>query len=607
MEAGVKFGKGNVTPQRERPYWEPPRSALGKIDAHIEEIGADEPHERPKLTLRQQFAQELWKRRAFALVAAFILVAMVAVAVDGSFEGRQPKSSPSSSALAALPTDFQQSGYFPGDSGYGIYPVSTVPETQSPTSSTMYTVTYDPNYGGGNPDSTDSPVPVAANGWPIKVVNDQDVDPTTAMVGPDGSVYIDGMPALNSTGHARAGWLVLPNGDRASVVGFGTDGTIYATEDTDTADGDSTDTKLYAFGSNGKVKSGWPLDFGNEPDFEIGPAGTVYAFSYTDSGTTVTVLDSAGKSKAHWTFGAGFNSSCGDAILPDGTLFYSYTASTGSDCSIAVFGPTGKRLSANSPARGWDELTMSAAGTVVAVGYDYEPYSTTVVAQTRIAVIGTDGNPAAGWPIALEGAASMPSFGADGTIYVARLGLGTQPAQLTAYDQSGTLKPGWPVQLPAGFAAFTGDDGGLPLPPVVGDDAVYVAATDGNWTGSVIAFDAAGAILPGWPYTLPQAFGDVSSQSVMASSSNPGPLFVARPGGKGTLFLMLDGEIVALGSDGKVVSGWPYVMPDPDNGSWDAWTATPDGGLIAISEAQDTDGVTTVTIVRLTPSGTVVH
>ena len=343
----MKFGKGSVTPQRDRPYWEPPRSAIGQINAHIEEIGADEPPERRPLTRRQRLSRQLWQRRAVVVIGAVVLVVIVAVGVDGSLASRQPHASPSSSALAALSSGALPSGSATLDSWMRAHALDDASQTpaQPLWTPVNVTVTYDPAYQGTDA----SPAPVVANGWPIKAGDNNDVDTSSATVGPDGTVYIGGALALNSSGHARNGWLQLANGDTATVVGFGTDGTIYATDVTQSSTDGPADTKLYAFSANGALRSGWPLDFGDSPGFEVGPAGSIYAFSDVNSVQMVTVLTSAGKTKSHWSIGSDTGGTCGDVIRSDGTLFHSYTASTGSDCSIAVYGPTGTRLSSNTP------------------------------------------------------------------------------------------------------------------------------------------------------------------------------------------------------------------------------------------------------------------
>ena len=581
----MKFTKGKVAPPRERPYWASPRSVAGELDAHIEEVGADRPPESPEspaLTRGQWLSQELWRHRATVVVGLVVLIAVAAVGVDGSLSSRQSKPGPSSRSAASGSTLSDSSGSPSPTQGKAITWTAAPRDDSTPT-----------------PYQTESPTPLFANGWPVTFPeSDPNINLGRLAVGPDGGVYLQGVPALDSHGNVRTGWLQLEDGRDPSVVGFGPDGTIYASY----SNLDGSDTRLDAFSGDGRQKPGWDLDFGNSPRFEMGPAGTVYAFSDVDSVRWVTVLDSAGHTKARWSAGSNAGGSCGDVIRPDGTLFYCHTTPPQLTYTIAVYGPTGRLISDN-PVGDWSGLAMSPDGLVYAVGYDSEPYSSSVVAQTRIAAIGTDGKPAAGWPIALEGFASPPAFGPDGTIYVARAGLGTAASQIAAYDRSGNLKAGWPVFFPKGLGTY-GDYTGRPMAPVVGSDGyVFVAATNSQLTGLVMGYDPSGKILPGWPYSVPRAFA--MSQDPFKNGQNPGPVFVKSPAGQGSLYLLLDGEIVALGTDGSVAKGWPYHCPGTASSQsyWITWAASPDGGLVAVSVSNDAV-VPVATIAHLTPDGT---
>jgi hypothetical protein len=591
MEGGVKFGKGNVTPPRERPYWESPRSAIGKTDAYIEEIGPGRPPEGPEGPEKaapargEWLSQKLWQHRAVVVVGLVVLVALAAVGVDGSLSSRQPKPGPSNSDWLAL-----SSGSSPAGSTLGGSSVSP-----SPTQGLAITWTAAP---GDTTQPVASPTPLFANGWPVTFSeSDPNVNLSRLVVGPDGGVYIQGLPALDSHGNVRTGWPQLAQWDSATLAGFGPDGTIYATA----GDPFGTNARLEAFSADGRQKPGWDLDFGDSPRFEIGPAGTVYAFSDVDSVGWVTVLDSAGRTKARWSLGSDVGGSCGDVIRPDGTLFYCHGTQPQPTFTVDVYGPTGHLMSDNLVG-GWSRLALSPDGLVYAVGFDYEPYSNSVVAQTRIAVIGTDGKPAPGWPIAFEGSASPPAFGPDGTIYVAHAGLGTGASQIAAYDRSGNLKAGWPVSLPKGLGTLA-DAGGNPSAPVVGSNGyVFEAATNTQLTGLIIGYDPSGKILPGWPYSMPRSFA--MAQDPFKSGQNPGPVFVKSPAGQGSLYLILDGEIVALGIDGSVGKGWPYQIPASASAQsyWVTWAASPDGGLVAVSVSNG-DVVPVATIIRLNPDG----
>jgi hypothetical protein len=74
--------------------------------------------------------------------------------------------------------------------------------------------------------------------------------------------------------------------------------------------------------------------------------------------------------------------------------------------------------------------------------------------ETRIAAVDQNGQPYAGWPITIEGAASEPAFGPDGTVYMTRevfaSGSTTPADSVMALDAYGKPKPGWPISVPAG-------------------------------------------------------------------------------------------------------------------------------------------------------------
>jgi hypothetical protein len=597
----LKSGTPKNGANRDRPYYGQSPAALGRIEAHIEEITGDEPVASPPQTMREELGRKALRHRPALAAGIGAIAVLVAVVILGpglrSGATAQPTAS-SSAGASAVPTSTPagiaqatETSLLPSPSE-----VPTSSPTPWPTLASIWT-----------PAPTPVPTPTPVQAWPVALDDSTDYSSGEMVVGPDGTIYIPGIAALDSKGHSRGGWLLLPDGHYATPVAFGTDGTIYATDQTDDTSDSADNTAVYAFGANGKAIAGWPvsLDIGDDPTFEAGPSGSLYVFGDGGDSYTAIVLTPAGKATAKWNVGSDGGGDCGQVVRPDGTVFYAYSSTDSmDDCEIDVFGPTGSRLS-KSPVRDWNDLTMAPDGTVVAVGYDMEPYSSSVVAETRVAVIGTDGQPAAGWPIVFQGAASDPAFGPDGTVYVAIAGVGTTASSVIGYDVSGVAEPGWPVSLPAGLGPFAGDDeSGTPLPPVVGTDGtVYLAATKSDWTGSVLAFDPSGNVLPGWPYKLPQAFAAVGDGR---DTWNPGPMFVRSTSGGGAIYLALDGEAIAVGHDGKVVAGWPYVLTDDDD-SWEDWATVPDGGLIVIIQTLTDQGDTIDLVVRFTPAGKLVR
>ena len=180
--------------------------------------------------------------------------------------------------------------------------------------------------------------------------------------------------------------------------------------------------------------------------------------------------------------------------------------------------------------------------------------------------------------------------------------------QIYAYDPSGHLRPGWPIQAPngAGYEADSGyalaPDGGLLV-------ATPTAITDIELTGEVH---------PGWPVSLPEGSGQILVQpsgtivivQVAPATSEAWVYALTLAGDKperwstrvpgnfsvgatlaapdGTLFISgtdsaQRGSMVTLGSDGKQIASWSM-------GSWSAMAVTPASNLVV--KAYDTKATT---------------
>jgi hypothetical protein len=605
----VKSGRTKGGPDRERAYWEPPRGGVGQIQGHVEEIEPPDPAN--PTTRPERVRQRIWARLPASRLAMLAGgTALMAAVAAFNWPAAQPGASPSmvaaaSSSVATL--DVQSPSAAPT-------PSATATATPSPTPTFAWPTPGPTSWETPQPEPSDTPLPEPsypiANGWPFTLQDEYGLDWNRTVVGPDGTVYLDGYPALDTSGRSKVGWLELPDQTYNLPVLFVADGTIYVAEDVGYSEysDDPTmnqNTELYAFGKNGKLKSGWPVDVGLQPSFELGASGTVIVYSFVDNYDRITVLTPAGKTSASWVLGSGYGQMCGKGVGPDGTMYFAYSEG-GGVCSILVYSAGGKRLS-KAPARMWGSLVVSPQGEAVAVAYDLQPYGAGVVARTQLAVIGTDGQPLAGWPVAVEGAASDPAFGPDGTIYVTQMGLGTDPSKVLAFTPDGQPVAGWPVELPAGYGPFS-NGSSTPSPPIVSaTGTVFVAATDLAWMGWVLALDPTGAALPGWPYRLPQPLANYDNGGVRGESPyNPGPILPTATGSRIAIYLVLDGRLDAVGPDGMEVSGWPYVLPSADENvlCWENVLPLPDGGVVGITG--DSVNLRYV-FFRLAASGTAAH
>ena len=531
--------------------------------------------------------------QAGALALSIILIAGVLAIGPLSTHGQVPSPSPSSPVPTPVPSVTVDSSLALGaPSATDQASTSSIP---TPSPSEFHFPIETPGQPTPTLRATPSPTPFfTTTGWPIEFNGDQSGDGDSATIGPDGTLFIDGAPGFDAKGRARTGWQ-LPDGSYAQPAIFASDGTSYAlVSPPDEDSSNDQPDELYAFDKNADVRAGWPIDVESDADIQPGPAASVYVFEgLTDDTVKVSVYTPDAKKKASWSF-ANPGSDCGEVVRPDGSVYFAYGPSDSAlDCAIRVFGPTGT-LQSPAPTRGWNGIALMPDGGVVTWGYDMEPYGS-AVARTRVAKIGPDGQAMAGWPVTVEGAASEPAFGPDGTMYLTELGLGTTPSQIVAFDTTGAPKSGWPVALPAGFGPLL-DDSEHPNPPELGNaGVVYCAAVDKDLMGYVMAFDSSGAAVPGWPYKLPQAFSDFSSGATQSSGpTNPGPIFASGPAGStatgGLVYLMLDDRVVALKPDGTVAPGWPRVLSGAyADAIWEAALVTPDGGLIAVASASRQD------------------
>jgi len=444
-----------------------------------------------------------------------------------------------------------------------------------------------------------TPSPVAPGGWPVTL--DGSVEP---IVGPDGTVY-EGLTALDSSGHVISDRsLALAGVESASVAAFGADGTVYVTGGTAA----QSTTVIGAFGPDGTLRSGWPVAVpvavGESVQLLPVPAGGLYVCSWTDGTPETRLLGSDGALRASWPVAVG-----GSAVVgADGSLYGLLFDANGLASHIEVLGADGSR--ATGTAADWQAIGAAPSGAVYAWTWDLAADSDTKVVRTRIAAIGTDGNPKPGWPVSIPGSASAPAFGADGTIYLT-LGASGATSSVLALDPAGRTKPGWPAKLPAGYRALSqtgawhAPDIAEPATPGL-NGTLYVAAESADGQSLVTAFDGAGRVKAGWPYRPPASF-ITFGHAVGGYVPETPPLF-APSGSGGLLYLALRDRIVALSEDGRVAPGWPKTSPvGGDSAGWSSLASTPDGGLVVSIDWYDAGDNGHIMIIRWTAAGDVAH
>jgi len=411
----------------------------------------------------------------------------------------------------------------------------------------------------------------APRGWPVSLANME----ATGRLADDGTSYfIEGgyLVAVDGSGREVAGW-PQPLGlgtDLNTQMAFGSDGTVYVWDD----------STVVAYRADGTRPAGWPYHTAAVEDVLPVPQG-VYVESEPsgsamcgDESHVMTLIGNAGTVRYTGTIQGEIA-----AVGPDGTLY------TKQEDSIFAYGSDGA-VKPGWPATGWSNVSVDSSGRVylswwkltVITGISMEGPGEAL--ETRIAAVDQNGRAYPGWPITIEGAASEPIFGPDGTVYMARevyaSGSGTATDSVLALDASGKMKPGWPFSLPPGdylLRSIPGVSATAPDPPQVGSDGtVYFGAwaSDPGSSGILEAVDPAGRPKPGSPSSI-----DWMSASNMFSGPGSGWFAVGRTG---LVFTTNDYTVLAIGSDGKAASGWPVTVPahtiivaaDPE----------PDGGLL---------------------------
>lgn len=433
-----------------------------------------------------------------------------------------------------------------------------------------------------------TPSPVAPDGWPVTLDGNVEV-----IFGPNGTVYANGI-SLDSSGRpASDRAFALPGVSNGAPAAFGVDGTIYAVGTT----ADSSRSVIGAFAPDGTLRFGWPITADGYVQVIPVATGEVYVSSSTDTVSETRLLGPDGSMLASWPIAAGRS-----AVLGSDGLFELSFDSSGLVSHIEALRAGGGHATGKST--DWQALGVAPDGVVYAWTWVLAAGSDTKVVTTRIAAIGADGNPKAGWPVSITGSASAPAFGADGTVYLT-LGASRSTSSVLAMDVNGHTKPGWPARLPAGYTALS-DGGGWHWPDVAqaptpgANGALYVAAATTDGKPLVVAFDGSGRVEAGWPYRPPSSFTRFGG--AVGGYINETPPLFAPSGSGGLLYLVLKDRIVALSADGKVAQGWPRELTGEN-----VWAATPDGGIVVCDSWSDAGGNMHTTITRWTAAGNLVH
>lgn len=178
-----------------------------------------------------------------------------------------------------------------------------------------------------------------------------------------------------------------------------------------------------------------------------------------------------------------------------------------------------------------------------------------------------------GWPLVADQFSELV-FGNDGTLYLLNGGAPHDPFRpsIVAFDTAGYVKPGWPIEAAPGSTFGTPATAGGT--PVATGGSIYVEECgDSSSVGCVVhRFDEGGHELRGWPLKLPGQFWCTRTPSCEDR-------LVVDPNDRPYLLHWLDAgplQVIAIDPAGQIKPGWPPA--DIEGGSWSepqfAWNST---------------------------------
>jgi len=403
--------------------------------------------------------------------------------------------------------------------------------------------------------------------------------------GPDGTVYVaiskpDGsvLALLESSGRPRPGWPILVKDStscgRPMPVEDGSVRIICTLENR--AQDVFGPTRAFAVESNGRMLAGWPVDLGDHgaEGFAaarvIGDALTIYAWATIDSrefqNSWIMTVDADGAVRNGTQ--TRFVNCCDPrwAVGPDGVAYG----------SINDYG-----------------------------GSPEAPKSSELFAVGLVGV-------RAGFPIAIEGLSSEPSFDAVGRIHITANDGPDRTARTLVFDTDGQAVGGGSDEL--GITATDdcmGIEGSCEVPaaPLVGPDGTrFVIDFSGT---TVVGLSPSGQVMAGWPYR-PQRGPSVSI--CCPEDSDPVVNFAPPAIGRDNVLFLLHaaaaksvgGSIVAVGPDGRVRPGWPVELTRPGAEFWSVVVGS-DGTAYALAIEPEANDTSSATILAIAPDSTVLY
>ena len=298
--------------------------------------------------------------------------------------------------------------------------------------------------------------------------------PLTVTVALNGTAYLTSprtggvqLIAIDPSGVVKPGWPIALDDRDWYHQQLGPDGTMYLVgRPTGTPRWDpvkgviDNDAQLWAYGPNGRLRSGWPIPVPNIDGFLIDPLGDIVVRSLVDDigelcrsprRTVYTIVGPDGRTRHGWPRG-----STGFASIPVvdavGTLYY-----------ISATDKLYAHDRAGEVKSGWPVTVPGAGGGCGPESPYLAPDGTLYAMGDEVVAVSSDGRSPAGWPYRAAGSQPgpcfdsecfgghvAPAFGRDGTVYllVYQPDSGGVRAEIVALDRDGQPEAGWPYRLP---------------------------------------------------------------------------------------------------------------------------------------------------------------
>ncbi len=448
-----------------------------------------------------------------------------------------------------------------------------------------------PSGGPGSPSlptsrpSSGSPHPAAspaAGELPVRGSGQQLGTEIKMAPGPDGDLYVSipgqtgtTLVRLDAGGKAAPGWpIVLPGAPLCSLLLTAPDGSVRAVCYTDDLVSElvAPPVRAFAFDAGGDPLPGWPVDipccFTGRL---VGDQLTMFVREYF--GDVEQEGQPAGNS---WIV----------TVAADGAVASGTQVPFALDCCIDTWavGPDGV-----------------AYGTV----HDFSG----AAPSSQLTAVHATGVPN-GFPVAIDGIASGPSFDLVGGIHVTVGSPQVPPARTLVFGTDGRPINSGSSELDlTATSDWNGAGGDFPAPPLVSGDGTTFVIDDSDGT-TVVGLGSAGQEMRGWPYRSKVGLqetgfcgpGDTGCGSFRAAPAigRFGILYLVHAAAKSSA----GGSVVAVDEDGRVRGGWPVGLRRPGAAFWSI-VAAADGTAFALAIEPEPNGSHSATILSLALNSTV--